>query len=78
MKVRVASSKSLIDLLQHPFFRKQHPSRTTIQQLELDILEAEAREEMVIFCLHLFLAGDVVCSNKWGGNDIKAKSLCYI
>lgn len=44
MKVRVASFQSSIDLLQHPFFRKQHANGTIIQQLELDAFEAEARD----------------------------------
>ena len=43
MKVRMASFQSFIDFLQHPLFRKQHANRTIIQQLELDIPEAEAR-----------------------------------
>lgn len=43
MQVRVTSFQSSVDLLQHPVFRKQHPNRTIIQQLELNISEAEAR-----------------------------------
>ncbi|TNN47036.1 hypothetical protein EYF80_042769 [Liparis tanakae] len=44
MEMRMASFQSPVDLLQHPLFRKQHPSWTIIHQVELDILEAKARD----------------------------------